>query len=54
MCGRFTRKEKFQHLAEQLGLKILSQFKPRYNIAPSQPISCIRTNPETKHREYIP
>jgi putative SOS response-associated peptidase YedK len=52
MCGRFTRKEKFHLLAEQLGLKDCPEFEPRYNIAPSQLLACIRTNPETKDGEF--
>ena len=52
MCGRFTRKENLQRLAEQLGLKVLPQLEPRYNIAPSQLVACVRTNPESKEREF--
>ena len=52
MCGRFTRKENFQQIAEQLGLKSLPTLSPRYNIAPSQLVACVRTNPETKEREF--
>ena len=51
MCGRFTRKENMQHLAELLGLKALPPLPPRYNIAPSQWVACVRTNPETRQRE---
>lgn len=51
MCGRFTRKENFQHLAKQLGLKVLPPWSPRYNIAPSQLVACVRTNLETRQRE---
>ncbi|MBA3613345.1 MAG: SOS response-associated peptidase [Nitrospirales bacterium] len=51
MCGRFTRKENFQNLAEQLGLKVLPPFNPRYNIAPSQLVACVRTNLESRQRE---
>ncbi|MGP0592222.1 SOS response-associated peptidase [Nitrospira sp. T9] len=51
MCGRFTRKENFQHLAEQLGLKVLPPLSPRYNIAPSQLVACVRTNLESGQRE---
>ncbi len=36
MCGRFTRKEKDQHLAEALKAAFLSRLKPHYNIAPSK------------------
>jgi len=53
MCGRFTRKENFQQLAAQLGLKVLPPVAPRYNIAPSQPVACVRTNPDTQHRECL-
>ena len=52
MCGRFTRKENFQQMAEILGLKALPPLSPRYNIAPSQLVACIRTNLETKDREW--
>ncbi|WP_447962019.1 SOS response-associated peptidase [Nitrospira sp. Ecomares 2.1] len=51
MCGRFTRKENFQHLAKQLGLQVVPPMGPRYNIAPSQFIACVRTNLETRQRE---
>ncbi|MEO6201878.1 MAG: SOS response-associated peptidase [Nitrospirales bacterium] len=51
MCGRFTRKENFQNLVEQLGLKVLPPFNPRYNIAPSQLVACVRTNLESRQRE---
>src|SRR5690606_39947269 len=46
------RKEKFDQLAEQLGLQDCPPWEPRYNIAPSQMVMCIRTNPETKDREF--
>jgi putative SOS response-associated peptidase YedK len=52
MCGRFTRKKQFQILAEQLGLNNCPSFESRYNIAPSQRVACIRTNPESKEREF--
>ena len=51
MCGRFTRKEGFQYLAKQLGLKVLPSLSPRYNIAPSQLVACVRTNLESRQRE---
>jgi putative SOS response-associated peptidase YedK len=52
MCGRFTRKENLQRLAEQLGLKVIPSLSPRYNIAPSQLVACVRTNPESEEREF--
>jgi len=53
MCGRFTRKENLQHLAEALGLTGIPNLKPQYNIAPSQFVACIRTNPDTQEREWV-
>ena len=53
MCGRFTRKEKFDLLAEQLGLNVCPPCEPRYNIAPSQFVACVRTNPKSKERECV-
>jgi putative SOS response-associated peptidase YedK len=53
MCGRFTRKENLQQLADQLGLKILPPLSPRYNIAPSQLVACVRTNSESMERECV-
>ena len=53
MCGRFTRKENFQQLAETLGLTHLPPLEPRYNIAPSQPIACLRINPLSHETECV-
>ena len=53
MCGRFTRKENMQHLTEVLGLPIPPPLAPRYNIAPSQLVACVRTHPETLDREWV-
>lgn len=53
MCGRFTRKENFQQLAKLLGLRTIPQLPPRYNIAPSQLIACVRANPESQENECV-
>lgn len=53
MCGRFTRKEKDSHLAEALKVGFSFDQKPRYNIAPSQLVACVRSIPESKEREYV-
>ena len=53
MCGRFTRKENMKHIAELLGLPIPPALAPRYNIAPSQLVACVRTNPDTSEREWV-
>ncbi|MDR4485132.1 MAG: SOS response-associated peptidase [Nitrospirales bacterium] len=42
-----------QHLAELLGLKVLPPLQPRYNIAPTQLVACIRTNPESHECECV-
>lgn len=51
MCGRFTRKESMEKLADLFGLKV-PLLCPRYNIAPSQLVACVRTNPESNKREF--
>ncbi len=53
MCGRFARKEKDRQLAEALKVAFLSHLQPRYNIAPSQLIACVRSNSESKERECV-
>lgn len=53
MCGRFTRKENFKQLAESLGLANLPPLEPRYNIAPSQSIACVRINPTSRKKECV-
>lgn len=53
MCGPFTRKENFQRIAKYLGLKVLQQLEPRYNIVPSQRVTCVRTNPKSSNRKCL-
>lgn len=53
VCGRFTRKENFKQLAESLGLAHLPPLEPRYNIAPSQSIACVRVNPTSLQKECV-
>ena len=53
MCGRFTRKENFQQLAKLLGLRNEPKFPPRYNIAPSELIACVRAHPESQEKECV-
>ncbi|MDH5427080.1 MAG: SOS response-associated peptidase [Nitrospirota bacterium] len=53
MCGRFTRKGNFQQLAQLLGISSFPASPPRYNIAPSQMIACVRTNPESQENECV-
>lgn len=42
MCGRFTFAISPELLVEILGVKILGDFSPRYNIAPIQQVLTIR------------
>ena len=53
MCGRFTRKENMQNLAELLGLPIPPLLPTRYNVAPSKLVACVRMNPDTTEREWV-
>uniref|UniRef100_B8HTB0 Abasic site processing protein n=1 Tax=Cyanothece sp. (strain PCC 7425 / ATCC 29141) TaxID=395961 RepID=B8HTB0_CYAP4 len=42
MCGRFCLAVSPEELAEVFGLSPVSDFPPRYNIAPTQPVAVIR------------
>ncbi len=42
-----------QQLRNLLGLKAIPPLSPRYNIAPSQLLACVRTNPESQEREFV-
>ncbi len=45
MCGRFTLTDPEQDLAIQFNLPEIPDMKPRYNIAPTQPVAAIRVVP---------
>ncbi len=53
MCGRYTQKEKIDNLLKLLQVTRLPQLKPRYNIAPSQMVACVRQAPENGHHECV-
>ena len=53
MCGRYTRKEEIQALLDVLQAIINCDLSPRYNIAPSQMVACIRHAPVNGHRECV-
>ena len=53
MCGRYTQKEKIDNLLKILQVARMPQLKPRYNIAPSQMVACVRNAPENGHREFV-
>ncbi len=46
MCGRFTLASPDESLAELLDLDAPPALKPRYNIAPTQPVAVLRPPPE--------
>jgi putative SOS response-associated peptidase YedK len=45
MCGRFTLATPNQTIAEAFELESAPVLKPRYNIAPTQPVAAVRTGP---------
>jgi putative SOS response-associated peptidase YedK len=47
MCGRFTLTVSARLLAELFELDELSEFAPRYNIAPTQPVLIVRAGRES-------
>jgi putative SOS response-associated peptidase YedK len=42
MCSRFTLNIPPKVLAKVFGLTEIPQYEPRYNIAPSQAVACVR------------
>jgi putative SOS response-associated peptidase YedK len=46
VCGRFSLATPGEDLEEAFGLETAPELAPRYNIAPTQPILVIRTDPE--------
>lgn len=53
MCGRFTQTATPTAIAQQFGVHHFPLLKPRYNIAPSQPVAAIRLDPETTTRQLV-
>jgi putative SOS response-associated peptidase YedK len=52
MCGRFTLRTPAKDIASLFDLHEVPDLRPRYNIAPSQPIATVRLNP-AKQRELF-
>jgi putative SOS response-associated peptidase YedK len=53
MCGRFTQSQSGEAVAQTFQLKAAPDLQPRYNIAPTQPVSAILAtleNPEPRHQ----
>ena len=45
MCGRFTLTNPSDELAGYFNVLVKTQLQPRYNIAPTQPVACVRRQP---------
>jgi putative SOS response-associated peptidase YedK len=57
MCGRYTLRAPGKVVADLFGLAEEPPLRPRYNIAPTQPVPVVRVlraNPQTKQRELVP
>jgi putative SOS response-associated peptidase YedK len=46
MCGRFTLRTPASAIAEQFSLLEVPDLQPRFNIAPSQPVPVVRSDPQ--------
>ncbi len=54
MCGRFSQTSSPEVVAEQFGFGDAPLFlKPRYNIAPSQPVAVVRAHSDSGKRECL-
>ena len=53
MCGRFTLIDPEQALTVQFNMPAIPGLKPRYNIAPSQPVLAVRPAPKGGDREAV-
>jgi len=62
MCGRFTLTSPTDELAGYFNVLVKTRLSPRYNIAPTQPVACVRratpsstepTTPATATRELV-
>jgi putative SOS response-associated peptidase YedK len=51
MCGRFTLFEPDKILSKEFGVSGFTTLAPRYNIAPSQPVTAVRTTSAGSGRE---
>ncbi|WP_133058610.1 SOS response-associated peptidase family protein [Halalkalibacter urbisdiaboli] len=52
MCGRFTLATPKEQIEEQLQLE-LTEYEPRYNIAPSQPILSVISDGTQRRAGYL-
>ncbi len=52
MCGRYTLTTPVPVLAERFGFDSFPELKPRYNVAPTQPVAVVVAGPELR-RELV-
>lgn len=52
MCGRFIQASSGEVLAERFSLSLPSDYSPRYNVAPNQPVLALRAAPDGGDREW--
>jgi putative SOS response-associated peptidase YedK len=52
MCGRYSQTQPAAAIAEHFALDALPPIQPRYNIAPTQPVSVVRTTLEQPQRQH--
>ena len=50
MCGRFTLRTPSNLLVQQFLLDADPRLKPRYNVAPTQPVPVVRVSPDDPQR----
>ena len=53
VCGRYTQTASAERIAEQFAVSDVPLLKPRYNIAPSQPVPAVRIDPDTATRTLV-
>ena len=52
MCGRFTLRTPARDIASFFEVSV-PEFAPRYNVAPSQPVTAVRIHPMQGNREWV-
>jgi putative SOS response-associated peptidase YedK len=53
MCGRYTLKTTPEVVADQFQFEELQELQPRYNIAPSQLVACVKRSEGSSRREGV-
>ncbi len=53
MCGRYTLTCTPEVLAEEFRLEAVPDLRPRYNVAPSQGVACVRAGLRSRKREAV-